>query len=376
MRPVSAAFLRTVAEGGSHGMVTRATVCSTYQTTTTPTGTRIDIIGGDVKLDGTAEIRSTLELETPGQAMWPEAPTDLLTPYGNEIYVERGVRYSDLTVEYVGLGYFRTQEPGQDEAPNGPITISGRDRMAGIIDGRLLAPVQFTAGTTVGAVMSALILEVYPSAVIEWDDATDAEPIPRSSIASEDRYEFLDELIKAHGKIWYWDHRGALVIKSVPDPTEPVLEVRSGEGGVLVKMSRKLTRDGVYNAVVASGEGADTAAPVRGVAVDDSPTSPTYFYGRFGPVPRFYSSPFLGSDAQAFDAASSLLRRNLGLPYSVDFTAVPNPALEPWDAVRIRADRNSSIETHVLESLTIPLVANAAMPVATRQQSVVLIGTA
>jgi hypothetical protein len=167
-----------------------------------------------------------------------------------------------------------------------------------------------------------------------------------------------------------------LAIKSAPDPAVPVVELAAGKGGVLIKPSRRLTRDGVYNAVVASGEGTDTAAPVRALAVDASPESPTYFYGRFGPVPRFFTSPFLATFSQAQGAASAMLLRNLGLPYNVDLSAVPNPALEPFDPVRTRFSDRDAEETHVLETLTVPLVPGAALTATTREQTVVLIGGA
>lgn len=371
MRPVTDAFLRTVA--ASHRMVARATVCDTFQTTTTPVGQRINILAGQVTVDGTAEIRSTLDLLT--DQHWPRLASDLLAPYGNEIYVESGVMLSDFLVHYVGLGYFRIDEPEQDEQPGGPVQLTCQDRMAGIIDGRLTRPKYFAAGTTLGTIVTFLVTQVYPAAVIEWDDATDTQTLARSAICTEDRFGFLDELVRSRGKVWYWDHRGALVIKTMPDPT-PVVDVHAGAGGVLVGLSRKLSRRGVYNAVVATGEGADTAKPARGVAIDNNSSSPTYYHGRFGPVPRFFTSPFLATNDQAFAAASAMLRRSLGLPYSVDFRAVPNPALEPWDAVSVRPDGNAGVETHVIESLTIPLTRDEPMSAETREQTVVLVGSA
>lgn len=371
MRPVSAAFLRTVRS--SQNMLARATVCETFQTGTTPTGTRIPILDGQVTIDGTADIRSTLDLTTDGTGTWPQQADALLAPYGNEIYIERGVAYSDELVEYVGLGYFRIQSPDQDDAPDGPIRVEGRDRMAGIIDSRLMAPRQFLAGTTYGAIVDDLVLEVYPDATVEWDDATDTETTVRALIADEDRHGFLNDLVRSRSKIWYWDHRGVLVIRSVPDPGVPVFEVAAGAGGVQLNVSRRLTRERVYNAVVASGEGTDTAVPVRGVAVDNNPLSPTYFYGRFGPVPRFYTSPMLDTDSAAADAAEAMLRRELGLPYSLDFTAAPNPALEPWDPVAVRVGGRA--ETHVLDSLTVPLLPGGVLSASAREQTVILIGS-
>lgn len=370
MRPVSAQFLTTLR--GSHGMNARAFVVAAGQSGTAPTGTEIPIFGGDVRLDANAAIRSTLDLSTDGTDAFPRAAADLLAPYGNEVYVERGVSLG-AHVEWVSLGYHRIDTPQQGDVPVGPIRLTAKDRMAGLIDGRLLAPVQYGPTVTYGTIMTELVTQVYPAATIEWDDATDTMTIGRALIAEEDRHKFLAELVQSVAKIWYWDHRGVLVVRDPPDPTAPVFDVNSGAGGVLVALTRQLTREGVYNAVVASGEAADTQAPVRGVAVDANPNSPTYFYGPFGPVPRFYTSPFLLTDEQARAAAEALLRQNLGLAYNVDFTAIPNPALEPWDAVRVRQpDRPAEI--HIVETLVVPLVATAAMTGGTREQTTVLIG--
>lgn len=374
MRPVSQAFLTTLT--GSHTMAARARVCTTFQTGTDPDGTTIPIIDGSVSLDGTADVRASLDLVTDGTRMWPTAADDLLTPYGNEIFVERGVQYSAGTTEWCSLGYFRIETQGQDEPPDGPIRIGAKDRMHGIIRARLLAPVQFASTVTYGTVMTQLVTEVYPSATIQWDDSTNTETLDRALICEEDRFEFLDDLVRSRGKIWYWDHRGILVIKDPPDPSAPVWDVFSGAGGVLVSSSRELTNEGVHNAVVASGEATDSAAPVRGVAIDDNPDSPTYFSGNFGPVPRFYSSPFLTTDVEALAAATAILRNELGLPYNVDFTAIVNPALEPYDPIRIRNADRSGAETHIAETLSIPLVADGAMTGRTREQTVVLIGSA
>lgn len=373
MRSVSEAWNRTIK--GSHRMVAKAIVTDTFQSGTSPDGVEIPILGGDVVLDGRAAIRATLDMATDGNRMWPTHSDSLFAPYGNEVWVFRGVQYSDELIEYVGLGPFRIQAPEQQDAPNGPIRLTGRDRMAGIVDARLVAPQQFLSGASLGFIMDTLVLGVYPDAVIEWDDATDAAVITRPMICDEDRFAFLDDLVASRGKIWHWDHRGVLVIRSVPDPTDPVFEVHSGAGGVLINVSRVLTRDGVYNAVVASGTGADTLTPAFAAVIDNNPNSPTYYFGRFGPVPKFYTSPFLFNDTQASDAAEAMLRQSIGLPYTIDFAAVPNPALEPFDPVSIRSGTGQGRETHVLDRLTIPLTPAAAMTATTREQTVVLVGS-
>lgn len=370
MRPVSDRFLRTVR--GSHQATFEARVVAPGQTGIDPAGTSITILGGDVEVNASAQTRSTLDLTTAGKGMWPNRGDSLLAPYGNEVFVRRGIKYGDGVTEWVSLGYFRLDTPEQDRVPDGPITLTGADRMAGIVDGRMLAPRPFPANTTYGTVVATLVGEIYPWATIEWDDSTDSQQIGRQVIAEEDRYEVLDDLVTSVGKVWWWDHRGVLVIKTPPAPTTPVWEVNHGASGVLVAMSRRLTREGVYNAVVATGEGADTAKPVRAVVVDNDRTSPTYFYGPFGKVPRFFSSPLITSNGQAALAAASMLTKQLGLPYAVDFSMVPNPALEPYDPVRVTYPGRS--EVHVLDRLTIPLTAEGALTASTREQTTVLTG--
>jgi hypothetical protein len=378
VRPVSAKFLTTLQ--GSHLAVFRARVCTTFQTGTNPTGTEITIVDGDVTASSTAQIRSTLSLVT-SQA-WPLTDSDLLAPYGNELYVERGISYGNAQREWVGLGYFRINTPEQDDVPDGLVTIAGTDRMAGIVDARFLAPRQFASTLTNGQLVTTLITEVYPSATISWDDtAVRDDTIDRTIITEDDRAGTLTDLITSLGKIGYWRYDGVFRIQTPPTVTgAPSWTVAAGQSGVLVQMSRSLTRERVYNAIVATGEAGDTTAPARGVAYNLDPTSPTYYNGAFGPVPLFFSSPFLTTDAQAVLAATTLLRKQLGLPYQVDLTSIANPALEPYDVIKVRypiTARNRSLrdETHVIDEVTIPLVPTQPVTLKTREQQQELIGS-
>lgn len=369
MRPVSAALLATVR--ASHGMAARARVVTTYQEGTDPDGVEIPIVDGNVELDASADVRSTVDL-TSDPGLWPKRAADLVTPYGNELFVERGVKLGGGSVEWVSLGYFRITTADQVDAPRGAVRVAGADRMRGIVRGRLTSPKQFLAIATYGAVVEELVLDIYPDATIEWDDATSGQLLGRSVIAEEDRYAFLNDLVTAVGKVWYWDHRGVLLIKDPPDPSSPVFDVNGGANGVLATLSRHLSDEEVYNGVVATGEAADARAPARAVVVDVNPNSPTRWGGPFGKVPKFYSSPLLTTDAQAASAAGSLLRTSTGLPYNVDFTMVPNPGLEPLDPVRVSDPGRTAV--HVLDKLTIPLVADAALTAAAREQSFIVIG--
>lgn len=364
MRDVSQAFIDTLT--GSHKMFARAVVVTTFQDGISPSGYEIPIVDGDVRADASADIRSSLTLTTAGDpAGWPNDTDDLLAPYGNEIWVERGVDFGNGVREIVGLGYHRIDTTSQQRGPDGELTITASDRMAGIIDARLVQPVQFIAGQTLADAFDELVHDVYPSAEIVYDFDADDSNFTTSHVAEEDRYGFLNDLARSRGKIMYWDYTGKLRVESPPDPTTPVYQVASGSYGVLVEISRSLTRQGVYNAVVVNGESPTDQPPVQAIVYDDNPESPTYWNGPFGHVPRFYYSSFITTDAAALAAGESLLQQAIGLPYNIDFQSIVNPALEPYDPIRITAPDRTDI--HVIDSMTIPLSAARSMSGSTRK---------
>jgi hypothetical protein len=381
VRPVTQQFLTTVR--GSHRPAFLARVVTTFQTGTQPTGTDIDIAdnGGSVDFSASQPIRATLSLTTPTK--WPLAADDLMAPYGNEIYVWRGVAYGNGQRELVGLGYYRINTPQQDIVPDGPVSITGSDRMAGVIDAEFLRAQMFSATMTRRQMSESLIQGALgPQALVEWDDPAVADAvIGRQVIAERDRYGTLKELVESVGKVAYFDYRGVCVIRTPPSLTSnPVTEIDAGRNGVLVDISRNLTREGVKNVVVAVGEAPDTNTPAYGTAADYGENSPTRYGGRFGVVPDFISSPLILSNSQAVTAATTRLQKTLGLPYRVNMGSVPNPAMEVEDIANVsypdRArSRSLRTERHVLDTIKIPLgVAGGAMQMTTREQTQILIG--
>ena len=358
---------------GSHTARFRAISTTVFQTGDGPDGMPLDLAGGggSVELNGNAQIRGTGSVTV--AAEWPRAQNLDLAVYGSEVFLARGVEMGAAGVLWAPLGYYRIEQTSQSDAAKGPLTLNLQDRMATIIDSRFLAPRQWLIGTEVGTIIDEVVTEVYPGAVIIWDDDSDLAQIGRSLIAEESRYEVLATLADGLGKIFYFNGAGELVFESVPEEDDPIWTVNAGAGGVMVNADRSISRDGIYNAVVVIGEGPDDLPPVRAVAVDASPNSPTFFGGPFGRIPRFYSSPFITTQLQAQNAAASILRRSLGSSYDVGFAAVPNPALQPYDPIRvIYNDYNR--ETHVIERVTIPLNVETSLSAATRQQTVIAVG--
>jgi len=210
-----------------------------------------------------------------------------------------------------------------------------------------------------------------PGVPVVYDFDATAELLATSHILEEDRLKFLQDLTSSYGKVMFFDYAGRLQIRDAPDPAKAsVYTVNHGAYGVLISMARSRSRNGVYNGVVATGEAAGELPPVRGVALDLEPTSPTYWNGTFGKVPKFFSSTFLSDDAQAYNAARAMLLKATGLPYTVDLGMVPNPALEAGDVVTVTYSDRDNPETHIVDRINYALDPTGQMALGTRKQFV------
>lgn len=366
MRPVSESFLTTVT--GSHESVFRARLLPYGQTGVNPLGgTEVDIVDGNVIFDTRAEVNSTVDIVI--SYGWPTSISDPINPYGNEIFIERGVVYGEGTREWVSLGYFRIDSVEQDYRA-GRIRISGSDRMSRVRDYRPETPYVYTTGTSVQDIVTDVVQDAVPGASFEFDWDADLDTIASDHVMADDRIAFLNELLTAYGKIYYFDYRGVFIVRSVPDANtgSSVIDINSGRDGVLVTFNQSVSRDGVYNVVVARGEPVGDQDPVQGVAYDLDPNSPTYVFGQFGRVPRFFYSSFLTTDLQCADAAESLLRSSTGIPYVVEMGIVPNPALEGWDVIRVLYNPAVAAEVHVIDSVYYPLSVTEPMVMTSRKQ--------
>jgi hypothetical protein len=362
MRPTSTAFKNGVRS--SHQMASRVRVVAPGQNGVNPTGTVIPITAGSITFDSTAQVQATADITT--TQPWAASSSDLLTIYGNEIFVERGLVYGGGSVEWVSLGYYRIDNPHQASAPSGSVELRAcPDRMQGLIDARIPSPFTFAAGTTVASIIQTLVLDAYSWATFSIDASLSAATINVAQTTTDDRYGFINTLVTSYGMIWYWDYRGVLVVKTPPALTSTVATIKTGHDGVITTLSRDLQRTGVYSGCFAQGQQATANVPLNALVVNNDPTSPTYWFGPFGKIPLFYTSSFLTSIGQCQSAAKAQLQQNSGVPYEVDFGMVPNPALELWDPIRL--EYPGRVENHILKQMVIGLAASDSMTAQTRQ---------
>jgi hypothetical protein len=324
---------------------------------------------GTVTLDSSAAIRGRCELEIIDDGtlgLIPETASDLLAPYGNELRIARGIRYPDGNAEVVSLGIFRIRTVDVAEDDQGVrITVTGLDRFSRFVDARFEGPYSIAAATNAITAIEDLATAAWPGVSTSLGTTT----LTVSAIAEEgeDRGELMHRIATDIGQELYFDGDGTLTLSPAALPSDtPDWTLSEGENGLLISAARSWDAERIYNRVIASGEPIDDAAPVRGVATDDNPDSPTYYYGAFGPRPRFYVSQMITTEDQASDAAAAILSRALGSSQQVRFGSVVNPLMQPGEVVRITRERIGLSESHVIDQLVIPLSAEEQMTGSTR----------
>ena len=361
MRTVSSAFLERIA--ASHKVAVEITILELgEEIATIATG-----ISGSVTLDSTAATRGRMDVTIAGADLVPFTASDPLAPYGREIQIKRGIEHNGGR-ELVSLGIFRIDRTQISESSDGlQIRVSGGDRSVRVIDARFEEPYQVAAGTNYATAIEELVAVADASIQFDLTATTRTTPLLTAN-EGDDRWKLAQDMAGSLGHLLYFDGDGVCVSRPISSTgaTAPAAQLVEGDGGLLLTADRVWTRKSTFNRVIATGENTGNGTPVRGVATDDNPLSPTYYYGPFGKVPRFYASPFITTTGQAEDAAAGFLARELGTTQTVDFGTVTNPALEPNDVARVTRLRAGIDEDHIIDALTIGLDAAAAMTGRTR----------
>ncbi|WP_432789236.1 DUF5047 domain-containing protein [Brevibacterium sp. K11IcPPYGO002] len=281
-----------------------------------------------------------------------------LSPYGARIRVFMRMHYDRHTVETVPLGVYRVEEVSQAGLRPGRAQVDGLSLEAQVQDERFHQPRTLPIGT--GQYWATtLIKEVLPEVSMSWRLGSSLTP---QLVEERDRWGLIDgrsrdpSIAKSLGGRVFCDSRGSFVAAPVPTlENEPVWELVAGAGGALVEPQQTLSRDGVYNQVVASGASENGQPPVGpAVASDVDPVSPTYYKGPFGAVPLFYTSKLLTTFPQCQAAALSLLAPRLGLKQTVSVSALVNYAIEPDDVISVTMPDGHE-ENHIVDSVSYSL---------------------
>lgn len=334
----------------------------------------------------------------------PDTSSDALTPFGNEIRLWRGIRYDEARADLVGLlgesgaallsesgaaladetSGTIVQTGGVEEVPLGvfvitsvdiqqtaqgtTVQVQGSDRSLRIQRARWTEPYQ-AAGVSVEAAIGAILSDRWADVTTSLDATS--RTVARATFGTDsnsDPWADVGKLAEAAGFDLFFDGDGVARLTEIPDyeNATPDATYAEGEDAVVLSVARGISVDDTFNGVIATGEGAELADTYRGEAWDEDDSSPTYRYGPFGQVPRFYSSPLITSNEQAQAAAEALLARGKGAVESISWTQVCDPALESGDVVALTNAATKVNTVLVLDRLTVPLDATRPMQAVAR----------
>lgn len=212
------------------------------------------------------------------------------------------------------------------------ISITAYDRGYSAKKARLIAPESPPDSvTTVVDEIKRLMQNICP--VVTAAGIVDI-PVSKNIVHDRERLDAVQDLAKRLFGDFRMNGEGQMEIYPVHEQ-EPVATLEPGPGGLIIKVDRSQSAEGLANVFVVDGQqdnGDGTVTPIRAVQViEDGPLS---IYGPFGMVPEFYSSNLIASEAQAEAYALEMkLTQLAGLTTDLRVTCLPQPYLQQGDWV-------------------------------------------
>lgn len=309
-----------------------------------------------------SRVTRQLQFSVPYQ-LYPDDPTDLLAPFGNEIRAFRGVRLGDGSDAYtwpVFRGRIRTVRGYS----TGNVTIMCTDRAADVVDHAFVSPENSQVTNTVFQEFQRLIVDALPDASF---GVSDTFPMPVQTLTWEfNRAAALDEMADSVGGLWFSLANGDFVLRKFPwtQPGLPVMQLSSGPGGTVNYWEMFRDRGAIYNVVTVTGERLDGGPPVFATASDTNPANPTFVGGGFGVRSLLERLQTVSTTGAALGAAQDRLAVSVAPVEGFEFRCVADASLELGDVILLTIDGRTT--TQVVSALSMPMGVDGDMFVSTR----------
>jgi hypothetical protein len=374
MFPASGKFKTTLRQ--NHTVVSKAEVWTVDQKLAD-----LDIYEGEVSIAAKSAVRRTcsIKLNTTRElnSLVPDNDFDLLTPFGNELRLFRGIQFDDGSVEYVPLGVFVIIDVMIKDSNEGvEITINGDDRSLIVARNKWTEPYQMVNGS-LEVSLEAMLRNRYPDIQTEFTTTTvTVNQVVLGIESNNDPWKDAVEIAELVGYDLFFDANG--VARLVPFPTLDgstiVASFKEGEATIITNLDRNISTRETYNGVIYIVEGSEVPVPIRIEVWDEDTTSPTYRFGKFGEVPIFVTSNLLTTEAEAVTAASSLLNQYVGAQETINWNSLVDPTLDVQDVVYIKSDGAKVDRVVIIDSLNIPMSPTDSMTATARTVRVVATG--
>ena len=298
--------------------------------------------------------------------------TDLMTEFDTygSLFQQQG---TEPFTEEVPLGVFVMTEVNLEDSGQGAVmNIVGVDRSIRVQKALWIDPYQISASANLGTAISLVLSDRWSDVETDFQDTTRTVPGTvlglQSGGSGKDPWADVLKLAQAGGFELFFDNEGVAVLTSVPDPSNqtPVEVYVEGDEAMLLGVNRRLSTDQTFNGVVVTGEGTNVRPPVRAVAFDEDPASPTYRYGAFGERPTFISSPVVSTASEASLVAVSELAKLKGAEENVDWSQITDPSLDAGDVIQVENTGTRLARVMVLDKVSVPLTVGGAMQATAR----------
>lgn len=330
---------------------------------------------GQITFDFEAQFQSRMDVTLVDfdGTLTPQGATDMLTPLGTELKIKRGLLYPDGTEELVSLGIYGIRKIDvRDYGESVKINVLGYDRSQRISRARTRVNIAIPKGhdpwTHIQEILKVATGKRYKvnpdlegvEGVIPGTTGTYWFPV------DTDPWEAMQMVAHDHGTQLYINDEGFVDVSFLDDSDTPQVQHTFVEGDncTLLHANKEYDNEETYNTLIVTGEPpTKLSPPVKGVAYDNDPLSPTYVNGPYGVVVHHVHSPIIPSSAAAVRVAKRMLQEHLGLLEVVRFSALADPSLELYDIVHVVRERVGVNAIHKVNTLSMPLVAFRGMEV-------------
>ncbi len=324
------------------------------------------LVGGDVSLDRTRQVRgtSTLLLANETGVLSPTAFGDSF--YGRSLVrIQRGIVLASGTTGWVTLATHVVDRPRS--SMNGQLSVSCNDRLW-LAQQPFGEPSTLDVGMRVGDAIHAWLDPVVGADAALWnvDDGGQELGVPVIVSEDDDRLDRATSLANDHALELLTDRQGRVVLRPRADPTTAA-SVLTIESGVSMLDHERELRAMPVNRAHAIGEPL-TGIVYRGVAEVTDTSSPLH-RDRIGLVTAPpYRSAAIATQFQA-DAVAYQRLLELALVDSETVTRIlPDPRIDEGDVVTLSESVTSTSGKHRIDRVVHPITMGDTSIVATRTQ--------
>jgi hypothetical protein len=255
------------------------------------------------------------------------------------------------------------------------VRLTAYDRAWLASKSRFDTPYAVAKGTLVTEAIQALVERSLPAGKAVFDLPSTTETTPSLVFdADADPWEAAQQLGLSIGQLFH-DVWGTTTLAAEPDPTQDDpdwrFSDRDGDDGALVSVTPRLDASDAVSGVVLTAENQSLSVPLRAVAWDTDPSSPTFYQGPFGRrLAPPESTDKAGSQAQLNAAAQAQMQRKVGLAAGLRLSGLWAP-LDVSELVLVQHERTQTDQVLMTDSVTLGLRASAVLEANTRERRVV-----